>query len=121
MFQLNNWLSMSKSDTENLKGETNIQDETSFHLVIDPVFIKNALHLEEIRPIVRINLGGCGTPKNWTFLNLTPLRLLQKPHFWPILWLNVDLLADLGGASHPCNPPPTMGLKETFFHTQTDI
>ena len=25
--------------------------------------------------------GGCGVPKRWTFLNLTPLSLLQKPHF----------------------------------------
>ena len=25
--------------------------------------------------------GGCRTPKWWTFLNLTPLSLLQKPHF----------------------------------------
>ena len=56
--------------------------------------------------------GGAGPqksgpfgPKKWTFLNLTPLTLLQKPHFWPTLWLKVDLLADLGGASHPPHPP----------------
>ena len=29
----------------------------------------------------------------------TPLTLLQKPHFLPILWLKVDLLPDLGGCA----------------------
>ena len=39
------------------------------------------------------NVGRCGTPQKWTFwtkkvdfLNLTPSTLLQKPHFWLILW-----------------------------------
>ena len=45
--------------------------------------------------------GGPFGPKKWTFLNLTPSTLLQKPHFWPNLWPKVDLLPDLGGASHP--------------------
>ena len=51
--------------------------------------------------------GGCGTtkcgpfgPKKWTIWTV-PLILLQKPHFWPILWLKVDLLADEG-----CIAPP---------------
>ena len=62
-----------------------------------------ALHF--IKPVARIALG-CGTSKKWTFLNLTPLPLLQKPHFWPILWLKVDLLAlRFGGASHPLHSP----------------
>ena len=39
------------------------------------------------------------------FLDLTPLTLLQKPHFWPILWLKVDLLPDLGGCVAPPHPP----------------
>ena len=39
------------------------------------------------------------------FLNLTPLALLQKTHFWSTLWLKVDLSADLGGALHPSHPP----------------
>ena len=29
-------------------------------------------------------LRGCGTSQKVDFLNLTPLTLLQKPHFWPI-------------------------------------
>ena len=56
--------------------------------------------------------GGAGPPKSGPFgppkvdfFNLTPLTLRQKPHFWSILWLKVDLLADLGGASHPLHPP----------------
>ena len=60
------------------------------------------------RPVARIDFRGWRTPKKYTFwtqkvdfLNLTPLTFLQKPHFWPILWLKVDLLADFGGASHP--------------------
>ena len=57
--------------------------------------------------IARINFGGCGTPKKVDFLNLTPLTLQQKPHFWPILWLKVDFLADLGGCvAPPAFPPP---------------
>ena len=61
------------------------------------------------------NLGRCGTPQKWTFrtqkvdfLNLTPSTLPQKPHFWPTLWVKVDLLPDLGGgggALHPLHPP----------------
>ena len=50
-------------------------------------------------------------PKSGLFFNLTPLTLLQKSHFWPTLWLKVDLLADLRGASHP----PATGLQTTFF------
>ena len=45
--------------------------------------------------------GGAG-PSKVDFLNLTPLTLLQKPHFWVTLWLKVDLLADLGW----CITPP---------------
>ncbi len=37
-------------------------------------------------------------------MDLTPLI---KPHFKPTLWQKVDLLAELGGASHP---PPATGL-----------
>ena len=48
-------------------------------------------------------------PKKWTFLSLTPLTLLQKPHFWPTLWLKVDLLADLG-VRHTPRTPLAMGL-----------
>ena len=72
------------------------------------------------RPVARIDFGGVRRagppksgpfgPKKWTFLNLTPLTLLQKPHFWPTLWLKVDLLADLGGASHPPATPLATGL-----------
>ena len=70
--------------------------------------------MEGSRPVARIDFGGCGTPKKWTFwtqkvdfLNLTPLTLIQKPHFWPTLWLKVDLLADLGGGVRrtPRTPP----------------
>ena len=45
--------------------------------------------------------GGAGPPKmdswiqKWTFWTF-PLNPLQKPQLWPILWLKVDLLADLG-------------------------
>ena len=41
--------------------------------------------------------GGVRYPQKVDFFNLTPLTFLQKPHFWPTLWLKVDLLADLGG------------------------
>ena len=50
----------------------------------------------------------CGPfgPKKWTFwTSSAPLILLQKSHFWPILWLKEDLLADYGGALHPLHPP----------------
>ena len=61
--------------------------------------------------------GGAGPPKSgpfwpqsqrWTFWTSPPLTLLQKPHFWSILWLKVDLLADLGGGGcvAPTAPPP---------------
>ena len=76
-------------------------------------------------PVVRYQacsqnwLGGCRTPQKGTFilkkedfLNLTPPpTLLQKPHFWSILWPKMDLSADLGGASHPL----AMGLLDTKF------
>ena len=32
------------------------------------------------------------TPKKRTLLNLTPFNPPQKPHFWRILWLKVNLL-----------------------------
>ena len=58
------------------------------------------------RPVARIEFGWMWDPQKWTFwtqrvdfLNLTTLT--KKTHFWPTLWLKVDLLADLGGASHP--------------------
>ena len=51
------------------------------------------------------------------FLNLTPLTLLQKPHFWPTLWLKVDLLADLGGCVAPPHPLAT-GLGEAWGYYQ---
>ena len=66
------------------------------------------------RPVARIDLGGVRDPKMWTFWTQKvdffqphPLTLLQKPHFWPTLWLKVDLLADLGGALHPRTPLAT--------------
>ena len=55
-------------------------------------------------PVARIDFGRCRTPKV-DFLNLTPFILLQKPQFWLILWLKVDLLVDLGGCHTPCTPP----------------
>ena len=55
--------------------------------------------------------GGVQNPQNVDLLdlksgllNLTPLNLLQTPHFWLILWLKVDLLADLG-VRHTLHPP----------------
>ena len=56
------------------------------------------------RPVARTDFGEVWYPPKWTFwtqkvdfLNLTPpLTFLQKPNFWLILWLKVDLLADLG-------------------------
>ena len=67
------------------------------------------------RPVARIDLGGCRTPKSglfgpkkWTFLNLTPLPSYKNPHFWPTLWQKVDLLADFG--PHPPGYGP--GLKQ---------
>ena len=64
-------------------------------------------------------------PRSWGEQNLSPgcemgpkspallgLTLLQKPHFWSILWLKVDLLADLGGASHPPGYRPESGISE---------
>ena len=75
--------------------------------------------------------GGAGPPKSgpfgpkkWTFLNLTPLTLLQKPHFWPTLWLKVDLLADLGGASHPLATgllAPLLGFRVLSFHNFSNL
>ena len=56
------------------------------------------------RPVARIGFGGAGPPKKWSFwthkvnfLNLTPLTLLQKPHFVA----KSGLFARFGGASHP--------------------
>ena len=63
------------------------------------------IYTGQSRPADRIDLGGCGTPQKWTFLNLTPLTLLQKPHFLPTLWLKVDLLADWGGVRRTPAPP----------------
>ena len=42
--------------------------------------------------------GGVRDPPKVDFFEPHPLTLLQKPHFWPTLWLKVNLLADLGGA-----------------------
>ena len=62
-------------------------------------------------------LGKCGTPisgpfgpKKWTFCTLT---LLQKPHFWLILWLQVDILEDLGW----CIAPSPLGYGPAFRDT----
>ena len=76
-------------------------------------------------------MGGAGPPKSgpfgpkkWTFLNLTPLTLLQKPHFWPTLWLKVDLLADLGGATHPLATgllAPLLGFRLLSFHNFSNL
>ena len=41
-------------------------------------------------------------PKKVDFLNITPLPVLQKTHFWPTLWQKVDVLVDLGW----CVAPP---------------
>ena len=41
--------------------------------------------------------GLCGTSKMWTFWDQS-LTLLQKPYFWPILWLKVNILADVRGS-----------------------
>ena len=50
----------------------------------------------ESRPVARIDLGGgVQDPQKVDFFEPHPLTLLQKPHFWPTLWLKVDLLADL--------------------------
>ena len=82
----------------------------------------DAVYASPFRPVARINLGlGCSTPKKsgpfWTSPPINPLQTKQtskqinkqhktktKAYFWPILWLNVKLLADLGGASHPTPP-----------------
>ena len=66
--------------------------------------------LLQSRPVARINFEHvCGPPlksgpsgsKKWTFWN-SPLNPLQKPHFWPILWLKADLLADFGCLLRAC-------------------
>ena len=67
------------------------------------------------RPVARIDWGGggggAGPQKSGPFgpkvdfFEPHPLTLLQKPHFWTTLWLKVDLLANLGGPSHPPHPP----------------
>ena len=71
----------------------------------------STIYLPFPRPVARIDFGGWGAPKKWTFwitkvdlLNLTPLTLLQKPNFWPILWLKVDLSANLEGCIAPLHP-----------------
>ena len=65
------------------------------------------------RPVARIDFGGVAPPKNVDLLDPKsglfephPLTLLQKPHFWPILWIKVDLLARFGGCIAPRTPPP---------------
>ena len=72
-----------------------------------------------IRPVARIDLGGCGTPKKGLFWTSPPLPSYKKHHFWPILWPKVELLADLGGASHPRTPLAT-GLF-SILHFQTKM
>ena len=64
------------------------------------------------RPVARIDLGVRDTQK-WTFwtqkvdfLNLIPLPSYKRtPHFWCILWLKVDFLADGGGGVRRTRTP----------------
>ena len=70
------------------------------------------MHIYQVRSQDRIGGGGCRTPKSgpfgpkkWTFWTSPPSTLLQRPHFWSTFWPKVDLLPDLGDASHPPNPP----------------
>ena len=77
------------------------------------LFVLGALPLLSLRPIARINFGEVQDSQNvdlldpkMDLLNLAPFILLQKPHFWPILWQKVDLLVDLGWCVIPCTPPP---------------
>ena len=82
------------------------------------IFLRVFRAIEKLggRPVARIDGGGgggCGTPKSgpsglkkWTFLNLTPLPSYKNPNFGPLLWLKVDLLADLGVR---IPPPPGYG------------
>ena len=71
------------------------------------------------RPITGIEFGEVQDPKKVGLLNpksgllnLTPLTLLQKLHFWPILWLKVDLLADWGASYPPGYGPGWWGLSD---------
>ena len=50
-------------------------------------------------------IDGGGGHQKVDFFEPHPPYPPTKPHFWPTLWLKVDLLADLGGASHPLHPP----------------
>ena len=66
------------------------------------------------RPIARIDFGEVRDPLKVDLLHPKsglfephPLYLLQKPHFWSTLRLEVDLLADLGWC---IAPPLAMGL-----------
>ena len=55
------------------------------------------------RPVARNDFGELGDPKmvdlfdrKIHFFESHPLKSPTKPHLWPILWLKVILLADLG-------------------------
>ena len=52
------------------------------------------------RPVARIDLGGAGPPKGGPFWTSPPYPSCKNP----ILWLKVDLLADLGGCIVPPHP-----------------
>ena len=68
------------------------------------------------RPVATLpgSMGGGRHPQKWTFwtpkvdfLNLTRLLSNKNLNFWPILWLKVDRLPDLGGGVRrtPGAPP----------------
>ena len=73
--------------------------------------VKIFFYIRYCSPVARIDFGGVRDPQKVDFFEPHPLTLLQKPHFWPNLWLKGDLLADLGGCVAPPAPPLATGLR----------
>ena len=107
-----------------------------FEMDISPDTLRHQSHVfiqdASIRPVARIDLGGGGTPKKWTFwtqkvdfIEPHPLTLLQKPHFWPTLWLTKSaFLADLGGVRRTPAPPsygPGFNVVRLVFWSQSAV
>ena len=88
-----------------LCGNTKSPAHYGYHTVNHAVTIIHTDRTEQARSQDQI-WEGAGPPKSGPFEPHLPQPSYKKPHFWPTLWIKVDLLADLGWCVSPPPPPP---------------
>ena len=77
---------------------------------------RQALDYQWVREAGPPKCGPFG-PQNWIFkLHPPSLKPHTKTHFWPISWLKVELLTDIGCIT----PPLVMGLCQGLFVINSD-